>query len=73
MVNKLHQFAKWQQSKFAEEAGLASEVLSKQLQTMMNKSIKIILKHYEVVLSKDEQEYFGIPNTSSVLDTEQLN
>lgn len=32
---------------------------------MMNKSIKIILKHYEVVLSKEEQEYFGIPNSTS--------
>mmetsp|Transcript_15799 Transcript_15799/g.19855 ORF Transcript_15799/g.19855 Transcript_15799/m.19855 type:complete len:170 (-) Transcript_15799:467-976(-) len=53
MVEKLHKFAKWQQTKLAKSAGFASEQFSKELQAMMKKSMKVILNKHNVVQEEE--------------------
>jgi len=44
VVEKLHKFAKWQKAKLARREGVVSDYFSKQLDAMMNKSVKVILQ-----------------------------
>ena len=43
MVEKLHKFSKWQKAKLAKRAGIVSDFFTKQLDTIMSKSVNVIL------------------------------
>ena len=44
MVEKLHKFSRWQKAKLAKRAGVVSEFFQRQLDAIMKKSVKVILK-----------------------------
>ena len=56
MVEKLHKFAKWQQTKLAEREGFESECFKDQLQSMMNRSVKVILHRHNLLNAREAAE-----------------